>query len=144
MVWFMVYGLWFMVPNTTFNNISVISWRSVLLMKKKHWPVASCWQTLSHNVVSSTPRHERDSNSQLNLNLIISCFIWKYLYVCCVNKLIRFKTIFRIFCLNSATILIYQYYQCNLHNTNLYSHNTLCWKTQIWSCWWVPSLRGWD
>jgi hypothetical protein len=28
-------------------------------------PVASHWQTLSHNVVSSTPRHERDSNSQL-------------------------------------------------------------------------------
>jgi hypothetical protein len=30
-----------------------------------HLPVASHWQTLSHNVVSSTPRHERDSNSQL-------------------------------------------------------------------------------
>jgi len=23
------------------------------------WPVASYWQTLSHNVVSSTPCHER-------------------------------------------------------------------------------------
>jgi len=28
-------------------------------------PVASHWQTLSLNVLSSTPRHERDSNSQL-------------------------------------------------------------------------------
>jgi hypothetical protein len=28
-------------------------------------PVASHWQTLSHNVVSSTPRHEHSSNSQL-------------------------------------------------------------------------------
>jgi hypothetical protein len=27
-------------------------------------PAASHWQTLSHNVVSSTPRHERDLNSQ--------------------------------------------------------------------------------
>jgi hypothetical protein len=27
-------------------------------------PAASHWQTLSHNVVSSTPRYERDSNSQ--------------------------------------------------------------------------------
>jgi hypothetical protein len=27
--------------------------------------VASYWQTLSRNVVSSTPRHERDSNSKL-------------------------------------------------------------------------------
>ena len=53
--------------NATFNNISVISLRSVLLVEetwKNHWPVASHWQTLSHNVVSSTPRHERDSNSQ--------------------------------------------------------------------------------
>jgi hypothetical protein len=38
---------WFMVFNATFNNISVISWRSVLLVKKtgvpgeNHRPVAS-------------------------------------------------------------------------------------------------------
>jgi hypothetical protein len=30
-----------------------------------HWPVPSHWQTLSHNVVLSTPHHEWDSNSQL-------------------------------------------------------------------------------
>jgi hypothetical protein len=59
------------VLNSPFNNISVISWRSVLLMEEigvpgeNHRPVASRWQTLSHNVVLSTPRHERDSNSQL-------------------------------------------------------------------------------
>jgi hypothetical protein len=53
-----------MVFNATFNNISVISWRLVLLVEettapgKNHWPVASHWQTLSHNVVSSTHRHE--------------------------------------------------------------------------------------
>jgi hypothetical protein len=46
-----------MVFNATFNNISVISWRSVLLVEEtggpgeNHWPVASHWQTLSHNVV---------------------------------------------------------------------------------------------
>ena len=48
-----------MVFNTTFNNTSVISWRSVLLVEeiaKIHWLVASHWQTLPHNVVSSTPR----------------------------------------------------------------------------------------
>ena len=59
-----------MVFNANFNNISVISWPSVLLVEKtgvpgeNHRPVASHGQTLSHNVVSSTPRHERDSNSQ--------------------------------------------------------------------------------
>jgi hypothetical protein len=60
-----------MVFNATFNNISAISWQSVLLVEdtgvpgENHRPTASHWQTLSHNVVSSTPRHERDSNSQL-------------------------------------------------------------------------------
>ena len=44
-----------MVFNATFNNISVISWRSVLLIEKtggpgeNHQPVASHRQTLSHN-----------------------------------------------------------------------------------------------
>jgi len=38
-----------MVFNATFNNISIILWRS----------------TLSHHVVSSTPHHEQGSNSQL-------------------------------------------------------------------------------
>jgi hypothetical protein len=31
---------------------------------ENHRPVASHWQTLSHNDVSSTPLHEHDSNSQ--------------------------------------------------------------------------------
>jgi len=47
-----------MVLNATFNNISVMSWWSVLLMVETweyHRPVTSHWQALSHNVVSSTP-----------------------------------------------------------------------------------------
>ena len=46
-----------MVFNATFTNISVISWGSVLLVEEtgepgeNHWPVASHWETLSHNVV---------------------------------------------------------------------------------------------
>jgi hypothetical protein len=49
---------------------SVISLWSVLYAEetevpgKNHQPDASHWQTLSHNLVSSTPRHEPDSNSQ--------------------------------------------------------------------------------
>ena len=52
----------FMVFNATFNNPSLMSWWSVLLVEEtgvpgeNHRPVASHWQTLSHNVVSSTPR----------------------------------------------------------------------------------------
>jgi hypothetical protein len=49
--------VWFMVFSATFNNISVISWQSVLLVVpgENHQPAASHWQTLSHNVVSSIP-----------------------------------------------------------------------------------------
>ena len=49
-----------MLFNATFNNISVISWRSVLLVEEtrvpgeNHRPVANHRQTLSHNV-SGTP-----------------------------------------------------------------------------------------
>jgi hypothetical protein len=32
---------------------------------ESHWPVEIYWQALSHNVVLSTPCHERVSNSQL-------------------------------------------------------------------------------
>jgi hypothetical protein len=54
----MFLGVRVMVFNVTFINISVISWWSVLLVEEtkipgeNHWPVASHWQTLSHDVVS--------------------------------------------------------------------------------------------
>ena len=57
-----------MVINITFNNISVISWRSVLLVEEtevpeeNNRPAASHRQTVSYNVVSCTPRHEWGSN----------------------------------------------------------------------------------
>ena len=60
-----------MMFNDTFNNILVISWRSVLWVGEtgvpgeNYRPVAGHWRTLSHNVVSSTPSNEWDSNSQL-------------------------------------------------------------------------------
>ena len=60
-----------MMLNSTFNNISVISWRSVLLVgetrvpEENHRPTSSRGQILSHNVVSGTPRYEWDLNSQL-------------------------------------------------------------------------------
>jgi len=43
-----------MVSNATFNNISVLSWRSVLLEDENARP--SHWQTVLHNVVSSRPQ----------------------------------------------------------------------------------------
>jgi hypothetical protein len=64
-------GLWKWCFTATFNNISAISWSSALLVEEtgapgeNHRPAASHEQTLSHNIVSSTPRHERNSNAQL-------------------------------------------------------------------------------
>jgi hypothetical protein len=57
-----------MVFNANSNNISVISWLSVLLVeeigvpRENHRPAASHWQTSSHNDASSTPRHDWDND----------------------------------------------------------------------------------
>jgi len=51
-----------MVFSATFDNISVISWRSVLLMEEtgvpgeNHRPAGSHWQTFSHNAAPITLR----------------------------------------------------------------------------------------
>jgi hypothetical protein len=59
--------LWVMVFNATFNNASAISWQSVLLVEETQVPGENHQHAVSHwqNVVSSAPRHEWDSNSQL-------------------------------------------------------------------------------
>ena len=60
---------WFIVFNATFNNTSVISWRSVLLVMETGIPgenhVCVADKLYHHNVVLSTPRHEWGSKSQL-------------------------------------------------------------------------------
>jgi hypothetical protein len=54
-----IYSVCLMVFKATFNNISLISLRSVLLVEEtggsgeSHRPAANHWQTLSHNVVHS-------------------------------------------------------------------------------------------
>ena len=45
-----------MVFKATFNNILVISWRSVSLLEEFGIPRENHRPTLSHNVVSNTPR----------------------------------------------------------------------------------------
>ena len=55
--WIFRRGIKVLVLNNTFNNISYIPWRAVSLVGEtrvpgeNHQPVASHWQTLSHNVV---------------------------------------------------------------------------------------------
>jgi hypothetical protein len=50
--------VWFMVFNATFNNISAISWWSVLLVEETGVSGENHRQVTTH-------RHEQDSNSQL-------------------------------------------------------------------------------
>jgi hypothetical protein len=74
---------WFMVFNATFNNISVISRRSVLLVEEtgvpgeNQRPVASHWQTSSDNFVSSTPRHDFTGSCKSNYHESPSPFLIK-------------------------------------------------------------------
>jgi hypothetical protein len=79
--------VWFMVFNATFSNISVISWLSFLLVEETgvsweiHQPATSHWQTLSHNVVSSTPHLSRirTHNVQIDVTLTIDKLIKSFL-----------------------------------------------------------------
>jgi hypothetical protein len=101
-----------MVFNATFNNFSVVSWRSVLLVEgigvplENHRHVANHWQTLLHNVVSSTPRHEWGSNSSSLLLSFDSFYsialIWCW---CCISL-----TTLSIFSLISSFLCIYDKY----------------------------------
>jgi hypothetical protein len=72
--------VYMMVFNATFNNISVISWRSVLFVEEaggpgeNHRPVASHWQTLSHNVVHfAWSRFEHTTSVVVGTDCIGSC-----------------------------------------------------------------------
>ena len=49
--WYLVVYSWFIVLNATFNNIPVISWRSVLLVEKTRVPgkkLPTCRKSLTN------------------------------------------------------------------------------------------------
>ena len=85
-----------MVFNATFNNFSVISWQSVLMVEEigvpgeNHRPVAGNWQTSSHNVYRvhlpisriQTPNFSGDISMKHKKKFVNNCIVF-----ICVNQI---------------------------------------------------------
>ena len=105
------------VFNATFNNISVISWRSVLLVEEtgeNHRPAASRWQTLSHNI------HRRSWHGPppfYSNFLFTNLFSIKFLYFFIISSLFPYFNLF-------VSIFIQSYVNIKLHVSTLYYIDT--------------------
>jgi hypothetical protein len=58
--------MWIKGPFQDEHNVFPLKFHLAIYPGKNHRLVASHWRTLSHNVVSSTPRHKRGSNSNFS------------------------------------------------------------------------------
>ena len=114
------------------TNILVISWRSVLLVEEtgvpgeNHRPIASNWQTLSHNVVSSTPRQSRVWTHVTNKNNNVSIEGFDVHY--CPIGLAVILVIMSVSTFESAVILNLSTSKIHLH---LIFHPYELWYSQL-------------
>ena len=102
-------GLWVMVFNAIFINISVISWRSVLLVEEtgeNHWPVASHWQTLKTVEGGMTVKPVLSDNIRQAIALIwlLSTNLWS-VRPCNSDLLLRVS----IWCLTPLSTIVQLY-----------------------------------
>ena len=84
-----------MVFNATFNNIVVIFWLSVLLVDDTEYSEKTTDLSLTSfftKCLSSTPRHERDSNSRTVLDYVINCGYISLKYEICLQMLFDYES----------------------------------------------------
>jgi hypothetical protein len=116
-----------MVFDAPFNHISVLLVEETGVSGENRRPAASHWQTLSHNV-SSTPRHERDTNLQLGTDCICS-------YKCNYHTITATTALER----QKDTMMV-QYGLSLIQILDLDERNQVL-KTNIWATyvsWWFP------
>ena len=133
-----------MVFNTTFNNISVISWQSVLLGEEtgvpgeNHWPAPSHWQTLYHIMLYILPwsrfelttsvvigtdcKGSCKSNYHKIMATLIPVLLEVKIYVC---KLLRKKILVVTFYIFTGCLIHLQFYYIILVQTFGEIHHTV-------------------
>ena len=90
------FGLWCLTPLSTIFHLyreSVLLVEETGVPRENHRPVASHWQTLSHNVVSSTPRHELKQDYLNLLNIYITKTLMasvRLLHLCSIYQLVSY------------------------------------------------------
>ena len=101
----------FMVLSATFNNISVISQRSVLLVEKtgglgeNHRPVASHLQTLSHNVGHLALVEIRTHNTKSNYHTITATTVIHIWTEICFQNIEPWMHSENVFCIPGVNLL---------------------------------------
>ena len=97
--------------------------------RENHRPVLCHWETLSHGIVSSALRHERDSNSQLKVGfeLTNSVAIWTACIDICISNYHNIMTIRKHFVKLSMCLEVKPFFQlrCILPLLNLIIMDTI-------------------
>ena len=108
--------VWCMVFNAIFNNISVTSWRSVLLVEEtgvpgeNHWPVASRWQTFWNSGLSKPYYWSWSNVCQVKVKSVLVILPKMVNFLSCLQKfsIVYFR---RLLSLTSVSIRLFLFWR---------------------------------